>query len=814
MNHVIRLLDARQILLISLLWVVIGAEGLSADEEASPETTSEIVAVDVGESLGIEHFASGDPDRGLDAYQRAFEIQQKLAANSLDLAISLNNLAFVAQRRGDLEQALNFHQLALEIWEKLAPDSLLVAYSVNNLGRVARDRGNLARATRHHKRALKIWEKLAPDTLLVAYSWNNLGRVAWDRGNLAQATDYHQRALKIQQRLAPAGLEVAQSLNNLGRVARERGDLSRAMDYHQRALKIQQELARDSLLVATSLSNLGSVASARADLDRASDLFQRALEIRQALAPGSVSVAETLHAIGLLHRQRNPPQLSTAAAYFRRALDTLESQLARLGGSYDVRAGFRTRYGAFYRHAIEVQLERNKPYAAFQIQERFRGRSFLEQLAERDTVFAADIPEELDRQRRDLALHFDAIQQQLAQLKPRIHTEQIEDLHEHLRRLRDEAQDVEEKIRRASPRLADLQYPQPFDLEAARSALDPGTLMLSFCVGEDSTVLFAVSKEQGLGVDKISISEEQLRDQVQKFRRLPRSIGKLRTQQFEKLARTLYATLIESVEDRIEESERLLILADGPLHYLPWGALPRDTPDGGQYLAEWKPLHMALSATVFAELRMLRREDGESPPPIRVVAFGDPRYPAPRDSAIHHRDAIVRSSAERVLFDWEPLPHTRHEVEGIAAVYPTDRVRVYLGPEATEERAKSLGRDVRILHFATHGYLDERFPLNSFLVLAIPEEYRADLDNSLLQAWEIFERVRLDADLVVLSACQTALGEEQGGEGLIGLTRAYPGKSPRRRSSCSASCPDWRRRFRQPCRTRQRRESSPAHAAR
>jgi CHAT domain-containing protein len=96
-----------------------------------------------------------------------------------------------------------------------------------------------------------------------------------------------------------------------------------------------------------------------------------------------------------------------------------------------------------------------------------------------------------------------------------------------------------------------------------------------------------------------------------------------------------------------------------------------------------------------------------------------------------------------------------------------------LGAEATEERAKAIGKDVRYLHFATHGLLDEQSPLSSALALTPPGDAAEGRDNGLLQAWEIFERVRLDADLVVLSACQTGLGKEMGGEGLVGLTRAF-----------------------------------------
>jgi CHAT domain-containing protein len=119
-----------------------------------------------------------------------------------------------------------------------------------------------------------------------------------------------------------------------------------------------------------------------------------------------------------------------------------------------------------------------------------------------------------------------------------------------------------------------------------------------------------------------------------------------------------------------------------------------------------------------------------------------------------------------------PLPFARREVENIGQLFP-GQVAAFLGPEATEERAKNLARGTRIIHFATHGLADERLPMSSGLVLTTPTHMDEHTEDGFLQAWEIFERVRLDADLVVLSACKSALGKEIGGEGLMSLTRAF-----------------------------------------
>jgi CHAT domain-containing protein len=119
-----------------------------------------------------------------------------------------------------------------------------------------------------------------------------------------------------------------------------------------------------------------------------------------------------------------------------------------------------------------------------------------------------------------------------------------------------------------------------------------------------------------------------------------------------------------------------------------------------------------------------------------------------------------------------PLPATREEVLAISNLFGEDATAL-LGPEATEERAKSAGNGPRLIHFAAHGILDPQVPLDSAIALSIPESPEPGRDNGLLQAWEIFESLRIQADLVTLSGCETALGQELPGEGIVGLTRAF-----------------------------------------
>ncbi len=178
----------------------------------------------------------------------------------------------------------------------------------------------------------------------------------------------------------------------------------------------------------------------------------------------------------------------------------------------------------------------------------------------------------------------------------------------------------------------------------------------------------------------------------------------------------LYQALILPAEESIAKSEGVLIVPDGPLHLLPFALLVRKTGPGEghgdrdfEYLVERKPLHSVLSATVCAELKNQRRSPtDEATDVLALVAFGDPRY-----------------SSEGSGFNFRPLPYSREEVNRIAALYPEGAARAFLGAEASEPRAKSVGKSARILHFATHGRFDDRFPLNSYLALTLPYYWAA-----------------------------------------------------------------------------------------
>jgi CHAT domain-containing protein/tetratricopeptide (TPR) repeat protein len=741
-------------------------------------------------NLGAVADERGDQARAEDLYGRGLAILEKIGPGLGEEVVGLNNVGLVAQARGDLARAEELLRRALEIRERISPGSLGAADSLTNLGNVAAEQGNLDEAEEMFRRALAINQELAPWSLDVATGWNGLGNLARMRKELPAAEDLHRRALAIYEILAPGSLDVAMSLLNLAEDRQGQGDPVGARELDLRALEIQNRLAPDSLAVASALASLGEISVSLGRPDEAKELFDRSLAIASRLAPGSTLEAQVHHDRAGVCLQLG--QIGSALDSFCEAVQSIELQSGRLGGSNETQSEFAASWADWYREYATLLVEAGDAAGAFHLLERSRARGLLALLAERDLWLVDDVPSELERERRRAAADYDRAKTQLAALRA---TDEagLEELEPRLREIRRRQDEIRERIRRASPRFASLVYPEPLDLVAASDRLDPGTLLLVYCIGEESGLLFALEKGnreldgvEGPGrltVHPIPVGRDRLGRQVDRFRTAIRRAGTTRSRAWRAELRRQSAnfsrTLLAPVADRIAGARRLLVIPDGPLRALPFAALAAPDPEGEggpsdadgahRFLVELKPVHTVVSMTVYEELlreRPERRGGGMARAAGRgwTVAFGDPAY---SERGIDHR---VGRRIDR-------LPATRSEVESIRDLDP-DSTCVLLGADATEAAAKALGRDVDAVHFACHGILDERFPLDSALALTPPGESsgapaEGGEDNGLLQAWEIFEKVRIDADLVALSACETAMGKETGGEGLVGLARAF-----------------------------------------
>jgi CHAT domain-containing protein/Tfp pilus assembly protein PilF len=713
-------------------------------------------------NLGSVAYSRGDLARAEQYYQQALAIFENLAPNSLDVADTLNNLGNVASDRGDLARAEQLYQQALAIYEKLAPNSLQVARTLNNLGNVARYRGDLARAEQLYQQALAIEEKLAPNSLQVASTLNNLGVVAANRGDLARAEQYYQQALAIFEQLAPNSLQVAGTLHNLGNVARDRGDLARAEQLFQQALAIYEKLAPNSLEVARTLHNLGNVASNRSDLARAEQLFQQALAIFEQLAPNSLQVASTLQNLANLARQqKNYPQ---AQQYLARVLAIYETQRAAIPDP-ETKTAFAERYFNAYTLQAQLALDQQQPQQAALALERSRARTLAELMFTRALPVPTNAPQalkDLIAQQEQLQRDFLLLARQQRQTDPD-DTNALQRLQAQARQLADRQRQLDQQLRQQFPQYADLLNPQPPNLKQLQAALDANTVLLYHAFADKELLIVAVSRQTVRGY-RVKVDPRTLENDLAEFQRVVAKPPLERTaserRKLPALGQRLYATLIKPAEPSLKNATTVLLCPEGALNQLPWGALIVAVDKQGRptYWVERVAIGLTLSAGVYLQAKAVR-------PAERGVAIAAVSQYRRLEVAQAPKTAQLVRRSGRALGD---LPAVKQEVAQVRRLLGKQGVAAVLEAAATPERARQIAQRARVVHFACHARADNVDPLGSGLLLA-----PAGSDEGLLTAADVVSRWRLRADVVMLSACETAVGQVRRYEGMYGLARAF-----------------------------------------
>ena len=766
-------------------------------------------------NLGSVAFQRGDLAKAVEYYRQALVIQEKLAPGGLSVATSLNNLGTVARDRGDLAKAEEYFRQELDISEKKFPGTLEMAVGLSNLGSVAFQRGDLAKTEKYERQALVIREKLSPGSLGVAFGLNNLGKIAFVRRDLAKAEEYYRQALVIKEKVAPGSLYVAASLHDLGGVAFVRGNPAKAEEYHRQALAIREKLSPGSLYVGESLTILGELMSGQRDLAKSEEYFRQALDITKRLAPESAAYAESLAGLAkTLRDEQNPDE---AARLYAETVDVLDRQLSHLGGSSEARSGFRAKLGYYYSQYADLLLTKKNADLAFEVTERARARTLLETLAEShaDIRQGAD-PSVIEKERLLQATLTAKTNRKINLLKGEHTDEELTAIKNEISDVLAQYEELEGQIRSSSPKYAGLTQPKPLGLGQVQRLLDADTVLLDYVLGSEHSYLFVVTPNS---LDSYELPKRsQIESKVAHGYGLltshnRRVVGESSEQrkarltrdevEYEKTVAELSEMVLGPVTKQVK-GKRLLIVADGALQYVPFGALP--VPSDGKtqpaipLLAEHEIVNLP-SASVLAVLRR-QAEERDTKPTKEVAVLADPVF----DKSDPRVSTTLAGKSKRAVLEAEtqPTPESSNPSiggylarsledvrgtgqEGVALprlVFSRREASAIMaatragdGMEAVDfqaSRETAMSQDLsqyRILHFATHGLLDNEHPELSGLVLSMvgPDGQPRD---GFLDLEDIYN-LTLSADLVVLSACQTGLGKEIRGEGLIGLTRGF-----------------------------------------
>ncbi|MEM7051984.1 MAG: CHAT domain-containing protein, partial [Acidobacteriota bacterium] len=668
----------------------------------------------------------------------ALELYDRLGVRDRDVGIATMELGILDWRRGDLAVAEKRYLRAREIFQSDPSQRVYLAWVVQNLALVAHSRGDLATAEDLLQRALTLRQRPDRKTYGEAVARFNLASLQIERENFEGARRQLEQAIEVIAERRPGSDAEAEVLTGLARVATEQDRFAAAEEYLARAeTTVRQRLPQgfDHALVHYTA---GRLELARGNPAAAEERFRREITIRRRIQPATGDLARALHALARVRQQRGDP--AQARRLLIEAVEALEAQRQRLGGPHEALALFTDRYAKIYKDLIALLLDGGETAAAFRISERYRAQGLLALLASRELTFGKALPEPLRRQRQENARAYDAAQAALANLASSSDPALLAQHLDGLRELQRQRAEIDRAVWQQDDRLRHLEAGRAIAPDALVGLLPAGTLLVSFVVRDDELISFTLGADAELAAERSPIPRHQLGQRVERFQLLNhhRDSDEAARRQ---LAQDLWSELFSVWQERLADADRLLVIADGPLHRLPFAALL--TADGHYAIESWG-LQQVVSATVLAELAARPAR-----PANRVVAFADPT-----STTIDGRPR-------------PPLPAARREARGLARRFPG--TTVLTGRHASEPAAKALPTTANWLHFACHARIDHRFPLDSYLALAPGRNG----DNGLLQAWEVFEEMRLESDLVVLSACDSGGGRAVDGDGTIGLTRAF-----------------------------------------
>jgi len=716
-------------------------EGMIASDRS---TDKDRANAEIG--LGRIELGVGRLDQALEHFRRAGE----LATGDPEIAWGIRyERCNVFSRRGAFDEALDECKAALKLTNHSQENW---AATNNTLGSVYADLGSYAEALDYFRSARSQYEALGRKVRAnEALRNQGVAELALERYEDAAASFESVREFARQ---AGSPLLEATALQWLGRVELHRkrtGNPKTARELLERALELvrqfgdRQGQADVQLELASACARLGDARSALASFEGPAGTLALADDLGDPFRRAS---ALSLRAEILLDQG----ELESALAAVDEAVE-LNDRLRGEVSSSDLRASFFARRRRTYELQIEILLDlasrnpdRGYPARAFESSERARARSLLDLLAERrfaeNEGGGARIAES---ERQDLAL-VEALNRFEARRRLEKDPAALAALDRRIAETEAAAREIERDLRRSNPRFAEIRYSRALGAAAIQGGLEDDQILLEYIVGERAAFLFAVTREE-IRAFRLG-SPEEIRSRLALFlselRKPTASDARLRL-----LSEALSASLLAPAGDLLAAKRRLIVAPDGDLYFLPFEVLSPPEIAGAQppaspYLIASKTISYAPSASVLSDLSA--QPVAEGGPAFLGFAVGDPGDGSPR------------------------LAEADREVRSLAALYP-GQSRIFTGAEATEPliaAERGLLACARRIHFATHGYFSSD-PQRMGLRLAPDPGGGGD---GLLQVFEVL-RLDLAADLVVLSACETAQGQEVAGEGVIGLPRAF-----------------------------------------
>lgn len=715
--------------------------------------------------------------QAIENYRQIIELSRVVKDKTWEI-VAVVEMGLIYDQLGELQRYMELEERGLLLSREMG-NREHEGSALNNIGNGYKTFGDYEKAIFYLTQALDI-QRETNDKRGEAIVLNNLGGCYLLQGNLTKAEELYQQSL-VLRRAAKDRRGEGNVLNNLGQVYAQSGDAAKAIEYLERALVVRRELA-DKTGEAITLRNMGRISRTTGDKAKALEYFEQSNALAKQLGDRRVE-AESSYGLALAEQE---------AGDLEKAIKTVEGGLAlieQIRGEL-VNPELRVTYFAtvqqfyeLYAELLAARYERDKNEAdvalALQTSERARTRNLVELLREARVNIKQGVDAKLLEQAQDLQERLNLrYRQRTAALAGKSTPEQIAKITNDINSLTSELETAQVNIRRSNPRYADLTQGASGSAGEIQTLLDDETVLLEYKLGAARSFLWLVTK------DSINLYTLPPRAEIEKtardFYEATVARDKPKEANAGELSNKLSQILLAPVASQIE-NKRLAIVADGVLQFVPFAALQAQSSNSKvqKFLTETNEIVVLPSASVLAELR--RNFNGTKPPGKTIAVFADPIFEAndPRLKKSDAEKSVPKPAAlGLVLRDFnagESLPRllsSREEARNISAFASKNQAVSNLDFDASRENATSENlADYRIIHFATHGLLDSSHPEFSGLVFSLYDK-NGRAQDGFLRLNQIYN-LNLNSELVVLSACQTALGKDVRGEGLIGLTRGF-----------------------------------------
>ncbi len=750
---------------------------------------------------------TGQPDRAMSEISEAMTLYQAMGDKAGE-GLALTALGLSYSLKTQHEEAIKRHREAIRIFQPIG-DRHSEGIAYNAIGQAFERLGDYTSARENYQNAFRLFEKSGAIDLKVSALYKLGTSYLLDR-KYDQALGYFERTLALS-RIAKKLRYEALVLEGIAVVYDAQGRSEEALKQY-RAIQQFYQRTGDVSGQAVALNIYGNFLLRLGQKQQALDLFQRALPLSLRIGDTGMWLT-TLHNISRAHLSLG--SFETALSVINDSIKTIEDLREKVG-SPDLRALYFAVVRKHYALLVDIlmQLDKARPGQNFDarallVNDQSRARSLIDLLSEPRADLLQGAAADLAERERELRGSISVLAQHQMQLS--LNSKQSAEAAEvanDLAQLRAAYQDVEARIREQAPKPLSLDSFEPISLEEIRTeVLEPDTMLLQYALGEERSYLWAVTADSfdsyelpGRGVIedaarevyKLLIARQTPVDAVEgDYRAYVEAADNALPEKASKLSQMLLGQVASKLGNR-----KLLVVKEGALQSIPFDALPAPevqfagpTSFDAYIDSCLVNRHEISSSPSVSTLRAIRKEKERASSPNRTVAvIADPVF-SKNDERV--RSALVTPVVAGPASDRDPngeaeqglvgvsrggalsrLTYSSAEADAISAAAPSGTSVIIKGFSASRETAMSsqIG-EYQILHFATHGFLNSERPELSGIVLTMVDA-KGVQQNGLMPLHDIYS-LDLSAELTVLSACQTALGKDISGEGLVGLTHSF-----------------------------------------